>query len=171
MSANIPLPVNEPVLHYAPGSPERAALQAAIKELGSVVTDIPVVVNGREYREGATVRVTSPQKHAHHLATTHLASTELLNEAIRGAVTVQKDWENWSFADRAAVFLKAADLLAGPWRQRINAATLLGQGKTPHQAEIDSACELIDFLRFNVHFAEKILAEQPPGPRIHSGLP
>ncbi len=161
MSANIPLPVNEPALHYAPGSPERAALQAAVKELGAVVTDIPVVVNGKEYRDGATVRVTSPQRHQHHLATTHLASSELLNEAIRGAVTAQKEWENWSFADRAAVFLKAADLLAGPWRQRINAATMLGQGKTPHQAEIDAACELIDFLRFNVHFAEKILAEQP----------
>ena len=83
MSANIPHPVNEPVLNYAPGSPERAALEAALKELGSVVTDIPVVINGREYRESATVKVTSPQRHAHHLATTHLASAELLNEAIR----------------------------------------------------------------------------------------
>ena len=161
MSANIPLPVNEPVLNYAPGSPERAALQAAIKELGATVTDIPVVINGREHRPGSTVKVSSPQRHQHHLANVHQASTELLHEAIRGAVTTQKEWEHWSFADRAAVFIKAADLLAGPWRHRINAATLLGQGKTPHQAEIDAACELIDFLRFNVHFAEKILAEQP----------
>ncbi len=158
---NIPVPVNEPVLSYAPGSPERAALQAAIRELGSVVTDIPVVINGVEHRPGATVKVTSPQRHGHHLATVHQSTPELLNEAIAGAVAAQRDWERWSFADRAAVFLRAADLLTGPWRQRINAATLLGQGKTPHQAEIDAVCELADFWRFNVHYAERLLHEQP----------
>ena len=158
---NIPLPVNEPVLSYAPGSPERAALQAAIRDLGGVVTDIPVVIDGREHRTGKTIRVTSPQRHQHHLADVHQASAELVQAAIDGATRAQRDWENWSFTDRAAVFLRAADLLAGPWRQRVNAATLLGQGKTPHQAEIDAACELIDFFRFNVHYAERLIHEQP----------
>ncbi|HQW67391.1 MAG TPA: L-glutamate gamma-semialdehyde dehydrogenase [Gemmatimonadales bacterium] len=158
---NIPTPINEPVLSYAPGTPERAGLQAAIAELGSVVTDIPVVINGVEYRPGKTNRVSSPQRHAHHLANVHQSTPELLQQAIDGAVAAQHSWERWSFADRAAVFLRAADLLAGPWRHRINAATLLGQGKTPHQAEIDAACELADFWRFNVHYAEQLLHEQP----------
>ncbi|MDX2262483.1 MAG: L-glutamate gamma-semialdehyde dehydrogenase [Gemmatimonadales bacterium] len=158
---NIPTPINEPVLSYAPGTPERAGLQAAIAELGSVVTDIPVVINGVEYRPGKTNRVSSPQRHAHHLANVHQSTPELLQQAIDGAVAAQHTWERWSFADRAAVFLRAADLLAGPWRHRINAATLLGQGKTPHQAEIDAACELADFWRFNVHYAEQLLHEQP----------
>jgi len=158
---NIPTPINEPVLSYAPGTPERAGLQAAIAELGSVVTDIPVVINGVEHRPGKTNRVSSPQRHAHHLANVHQSTPELLQQAIDGAVAAQHTWERWSFADRAAVFLRAADLLAGPWRHRINAATLLGQGKTPHQAEIDAACELADFWRFNVHYAEQLLHEQP----------
>ena len=158
---NIPNPVNEPVLGYAPGSAERAALQVAITTLGSAVTDIPVVVNGVEHRTGNTVRVGSPQRHQHHLATTHQTTPELLQQAMDGAAAAQRDWERMRFVDRAAVFLKAADLLAGPWRQRINAATLLGQGKTPHQAEIDAACELADFFRFNVHYAERLLHEQP----------
>lgn len=158
---NIPTPVNEPVLGYTPGSAERAALQAAIAELGAVVTDIPVVVNGVEHRTGDIVRVTSPQRHGHHLANLHQATPALLKEAMDGAVAAQRAWERWSYRDRAAVLLKAADLLAGPWRARINAATLLGQGKTPHQAEIDAACELADFLRFNVHYGEQLLHEQP----------
>ena len=158
---NIPTPVNEPVLSYAPGSAERAALQAAVTALGSTVTDIPVVSNGVEHRSGTTVRVTSPQNHQQLLATTHQTTPELLQQAMDGAVAAQRDWEQMAFVDRAAIFLKAADLLAGPWRQRINAATLLGQGKTPHQAEIDAACELADFFRFNVHYAERLLHEQP----------
>ncbi|MES2123564.1 MAG: L-glutamate gamma-semialdehyde dehydrogenase [Gemmatimonadota bacterium] len=158
---NIPTPVNEPVLGYAPGSAERAALQAAIKSLGSVVTDIPVVINGVEHRAGTPVRVTSPQNHQHHLANTWQTTPEMLQQAMDGAVAAQRDWEALPFADRAAVFLKAADLLAGPWRARVNAATLLGQGKTPHQAEIDAACELADFWRFNVKYAEQLLHEQP----------
>jgi 1-pyrroline-5-carboxylate dehydrogenase len=158
---NIPVPINEPVLTYAPKTPERAALAAALKELSGTTTDIPAVVNGTEHRTGKTVAVTSPQHHQQRIATVHQAPAALLRDAIDGATAAQRDWEHWSFADRAAVFLKAADLLAGPWRQRINAATMLGQGKTSHQAEIDSACELIDFLRFNVHFAEQILHQQP----------
>ena len=140
---------------------ERAALQAAIKELAGVVTEIPVVVNGHEHHTDKTVAVTSPQRHQHRLATAHQAPPTLLQDAIDGAAAAQQDWEHWSFADRAAVFLKAADLLSGPWRARMNAATMLGQGKTPHQAEIDAACELADFLRFNVHYAERLLHEQP----------
>ncbi len=158
---NIPTPINEPVLGYAPGSPERAGLEQAIREVGATVTDIPVVINGVEHRPGATNRLTSPQRHQHHLATVHQSTPALLQQAIDGAVAAQRDWERWSFHDRAAIFLKAADLLAGPWRHRMNAATLLGQGKTPHQAEIDAACELADFWRFNVHYAEQLLHEQP----------
>jgi 1-pyrroline-5-carboxylate dehydrogenase len=158
---NIPVPVNEPVLGYAPGSPERRVLQQALTDLNGVVIDIPVVVNGKEHRTAKTVSVTSPQHHQHQIATAHHAPAALLQEAIDGATRAQQDWEHWSFTDRAAVFLKAADLLAGPWRQRMNAATMLGQGKTCHQAEIDAACELADFLRFNVHFADMVMHEQP----------
>ncbi len=158
---NIPTPINEPILNYAPGSAERTALEAAIVELGSVVTEIPVVINGVEHFTGQTVKLTSPQRHSHHIANLHQTTPELRQAAIDGAVAAQHAWERWSFADRAAVFLRAADLLAGPWRQRVNAATLLGQSKTAHQAEIDSACELIDFWRFNVHYAERLLHEQP----------
>ncbi len=158
---NIPVPVNEPVLTYAPGSRERSALQAAISELESTVTEIPVVVDGREHRTDRTVAVTSPQRHQHRLATAHQAPPALLQDAIDGATRAQRDWERWPFADRAAVFMNAADLLSGPWRMRMNAATVLGQGKTSHQAEIDAACELADFLRFNVHYAERLMHEQP----------
>jgi 1-pyrroline-5-carboxylate dehydrogenase len=158
---NIPVPKNESVLSYAPGSAERAGLQAAVKAMGAEVGSIPVVIDAVEHREGPAHRVTSPQRHGHHLADTHGTTPAMLEQAITGTVAAQRDWARMSFQDRAAVFLKAADLLAGPWRHRINAATLLGQGKTPHQAEIDAACELIDFLRFNVHYAERLLHEQP----------
>ncbi len=158
---NIPVPVNEPVLQYAPGSSERKALQGALAALGGEATDIPVVVDGTEQRTGNVARRTAPHRHEQALAAVHQATPALIQDAIDGAVAAQRDWERWSFADRAAVFLKAADLLAGPWRQRVNAGTMLGQSKTSHQAEIDAACELIDFLRFNVHFAERILHEQP----------
>ncbi len=158
---NIPAPYNEPVLGYAPGSPERASLHAAIRDVGGAVTEIPVVIDGCELHGDTTIRVTSPQRHQHHLATVQQATPAIVRAAIDGACQAQRDWENWSFTDRAAVFLRAADLLAGPWRARVNAATLLGQGKTPHQAEIDASCELIDFFRFNVHYAERLMHEQP----------
>lgn len=158
---NIPVPHNEPIQMHAPGSPERAGLQAALKAMAAEVASIPVVIDGVEHREGAAHRVTSPQRHGHHLADSYGTKPALLEQAVAGAVAAQQEWSRWSFADRAAVFLRAADLLAGPWRHRINAATMLGQGKTPHQSEIDAACELIDFLRFNVHYAERLLHEQP----------
>ena len=161
---NIPPPRNEPVFNYAPGSPERAALKAELKALGSSVTDIPAVINGQDVRGGKTVTVVAPHRHSQHLATTHQADGRAIGNAIAAARRAQRDWSRWRFEDRAAVFLRAADLLAGPWRQRLNAATMLGQSKTAFQAEIDSACEIIDFLRFNVHFAERLYAEQPLSP-------
>lgn len=158
---NIPVPRNEPVKSYAPGTPERGELEAAIRTLGATVTEIPVVVNGTRHQGSQPRGVFSPQRHRHQVGALHGASPALLASAMEGAVAAQREWAAMRFEDRAAVFLRAAELLAGPWRQRMNAATLLGQGKTPHQAEIDAACELIDFLRFNVHYAERLLHEQP----------
>ena len=162
---NIPLPHNEPVLNYAPGSPERASLKGALQALGSEVADIPVVIGGKEIRGKATTEVTAPHQHQHVLARVHQADKKTAADAARAAVAAQKEWASWRFEDRAAVFLKAADRLAGAWRPILNAATMLGQSKTAFQAEIDSACELIDFLRFNVHFAERLYAEQPVSSR------
>jgi 1-pyrroline-5-carboxylate dehydrogenase len=159
--ANIPHPHNEPVLSYAPGSPERAALKGALTAVGSERPEIPAVVGGREIRSGVTQDVVSPHCHARVLARLHQADTATIDAAVASAVEAQREWGDWRFEDRAAVFLKAADMLAGEWRQRLNAATMLGQSKTAYQAEIDSACELIDFLRFNVSYAERIYAEQP----------
>ena len=158
---NIPSPRNEPVLNYAPGSSERAALKAALSQVGSQQADIPAVVGGREVRTGITHDVVSPHCHQRVLARTHQADRATIDAAVKSAVEAQRDWANWRFEDRAAVFLRAAELLAGTHRQLLNAATMLGQSKTAFQAEIDSACELIDFLRFNVHYAERIYREQP----------
>jgi len=156
-----PAPRNEPVLNYAPGSPERAALKAALARMSGETIEIPVVIGGQEFRTGRTIDVVSPHEHGRVLAKAHLADPALITKAIDNATAAQREWAAMPFADRAAVFLKAADLLAGPWRQVVNAATMLGQSKTAFQAEIDSACELIDFLRFNVHFAERLYEEQP----------
>jgi len=158
---NIPLPKNEPVLGYAPGSAERASLKAALAALSGEVADIPAIVGGKEIRSGDVTEVTSPHRNRHVIAKAHLASEGTLKAAAKAAVDAQKDWAALRFEDRAAVFLRAAELLATTRRMLINAATMLGQSKTAFQAEIDSACELIDFLRFNVHFAEKIQREQP----------
>jgi 1-pyrroline-5-carboxylate dehydrogenase len=159
--ANIPTPHNEPVLSYAPGTAERAALKRALTDVGGEQPDIPAVVGGREIRSGVTQDVVSPHCHARVLARLHQADHATIDAAVAAAVEAQRDWAQWRFEDRAAVFLKAADLLAATYRQRLNAATMLGQSKTAYQAEIDSACELIDFLRFNVHYAERIYREQP----------
>jgi 1-pyrroline-5-carboxylate dehydrogenase len=159
---NIPIPRNEPVLSYAPGSPERAALKAALTAVGSRQIEIPAVVAGREVRTGATQDVVSPHCYQRVLAKTHQADRGTIDAAVKAAVEAQRDWGHWRFEDRAAVFLRAAELLAATThRQLLNAATMLGQSKTAFQAEIDSACELIDFLRFNVHYAERIYREQP----------
>jgi 1-pyrroline-5-carboxylate dehydrogenase len=158
---NIPHPRNEPVLGYAPGSPERAALKSALGAVGAQPIEIPAVVGGREVRTGDTHDVVSPHCHHRVLARVHQADGATIAAAVKTAVEAQRDWGHWRFEDRAAVFLKAAELLATVHRQLVNAATMLGQSKTAFQAEIDSACELIDFLRFNVHYAERIYREQP----------
>jgi 1-pyrroline-5-carboxylate dehydrogenase len=158
---NIPLPANEPVLAYAPGSPERAALKATLARMRDEPIEIPCVVGGEEVRSGDLVDVVSPHEHRRVLARAHQATPETIARAVSTAVEAQREWAATRFEDRAAVLLRAADLLAGPWRPTVNAATMLGQSKTAHQAEIDSACELIDFWRFNVHYAERLYAEQP----------
>src|SRR4029079_7724257 len=158
---NIPFPINEPVLTYAPGTAERETLKSALSLMGSEQIEIPVIAGGREIRTGKTVNVVSPHAHRHVLAHTHQADQAAIQAAVRAAVDAQRDWATWRFEDRAAVFIKASELLASSHRAIVNAATMLGQSKTAFQAEIDSACELIDFLRFNVHYAEQIYREQP----------
>jgi 1-pyrroline-5-carboxylate dehydrogenase len=159
--SNIPHPRNEPVLSYGPGTGERVALKTALGAVGAQAIEIPAVVGGREIRTGDTHDVVSPHCHRRVLARVHQAGGDAIAAAVKSAVEAQRDWGHWRFEDRAAVFLKAAELLATVHRQLLNASTMLGQSKTAFQAEIDSACELIDFLRFNVHYAERIYREQP----------
>jgi len=159
--SKIPTPVNEPVLSYAPGTRERAELKQTLQDMGGRQIDIPVVIGGKEVRTGRTVDAVMPHCHQHVLAKVHQAGPEEVAGAVAAARAAWREWSSASLADRAAVFLKAADLLATRWRSVVNAATMLGQSKTAHQAEIDAACELIDFWRFNVRFAEQIHAEQP----------
>src|SRR5881628_1070986 len=153
--AKIPTPQNEPVLSYAPGTPERVELKRTLKELSAHVLEIPVVVGGREIRTGKTVDAVMPHCHRHVLAKVHQAGPEELEAAVAAAREAWREWSTWSLERRAAVFLKAADLLATRHRAVVNAATMLGQSKTAHQAEIDAACELVDFWRFNVQYAER----------------
>jgi 1-pyrroline-5-carboxylate dehydrogenase len=158
----VPPPANEPVLGYAPGSPERATLQARLAAMEAEVIDLPGYVAGQSYRcGGPEFTVVQPHDHAHVLGVGQQATQADTRAAVDAALAASADWRALSFDDRAAVLLKAADLLAGPWRATLNAATMLGQGKTAQQAEIDSACEMADFFRFNVAFARQILAEQP----------
>jgi len=167
MSGNVkvPPPVNEPVLSYAPGTSERAALKARLNEMASETIEIPLLIGGEEVRTGDTLDVVMPHDHGHVLAKAHKAGPAEVDRAIAAAMEAHHDWSRMRWEDRAAVFLRAADLLAGPWRQTLNASTMLGQSKTAHQAEIDAACEMVDFFRFNVHFAERIYAEQPMSDR------
>src|SRR2546427_7222639 len=157
----IPNPINEPVFSYAPGTPERVELKRTLKELSAHVLEIPVVVGGREIRTGKTVDAVMPHCHRHVLAKVHQAGPEELEAAVTAAREAWREWSAWSLERRAAVFLKAADLLATRHRAIVNAATMLGQSKTAHQAEIDAACELIAFWRFNLHYAEQLYAAQP----------
>ena len=161
MNARIPTPVNEPVLSYAPGTRERNELKLALKDLSSRQMEIPVVVGGKEIRTGRTLDAVMPHAHGHVLAKVHQAGADEVSAAIKAAREAWREWSTWSLSDRAAVFLKAADLLATRWRASVNAATMLGQSKTAFQAEIDAACELIDFWRFNAHYAEQIHGVQP----------
>ena len=157
----VPAPVNEPVLSYAPGSPERAVLKARLNTMAVERVEIPIVAGGEEIRSGDLGQIVMPHAHAHVLGTFHKSTREHVERAIVAAKRAQREWASWPWEDRAAVFLKAAELLATTWRSTLNAATMLGQSKTAFQAEIDSACELIDFWRFNVHFAQELMAEQP----------
>jgi 1-pyrroline-5-carboxylate dehydrogenase len=157
----VPEPRNEPVLAYAPGSPERAELKAELKRMAGEQIEIPVIVGGREIRTGKTAESVMPHDHAHVLATYHQAGEAEVRQAIDAAREAQRDWARWPWEERAAVFLRAAELLATRYRPILNGATVLGQSKTAHQAEIDAACELIDFFRFNVHFARQLYSEQP----------
>ena len=159
---NIPAPQNETVLNYAPGSPERAALKAALVEGRSKQIDIPMYIGGQEVHTGKTDTVRPPHDHQHVLATYHEGDASHVHAAINAALAAKNDWEALPWEERAAIFMKAADLLAGPYRAKINAATMLGQSKNAYQAEIDAACEMVDFLRFNVAYMAEIYAEQPP---------
>jgi len=160
----IPVPVNEPVLSYVPGAPERATLKQALQDLSAREVEIPLVIGGREVRTANTADVVMPHRHSHVLARVHQAGPDDVRAAIAAARDAWRDWSTWTLERRARVFLKAADLLATAYRPTVNAATMLGQSKTAHQAEIDAACELIDFLRFNVHFASRLYDEQPISP-------
>ncbi len=159
----VPLPVNEPVRSYAPGSAERASLEAKLKELGSAdPLRLTMTIAGEQRTgAGAPIDVVQPHRHSAVLGTLHEADATDVERATTAALAAAPAWREASYDDRAAVLLRAADLLAGPWRDTLNAATMLGQSKTVQQAEIDAACELIDFLRFNVAFGRQVLAEQP----------
>ena len=160
---HVPIPTNETVLDYAPGSPERKGLEAALADLAATQHDLPNTIGGaRVTGKGERIEVRQPHAHRKVIGVIRGASKAEAAAAADAAMAAAPAWRDLAFDDRAAILLKAADLLAGPWRARINAATMLGQSKTAYQAEIDSACELIDFWRFNVHFARQIMEEQPP---------
>ncbi|MEB2781150.1 L-glutamate gamma-semialdehyde dehydrogenase [Algoriphagus sp. C2-6-M1] len=159
---NVPIPVNEPVKSYAPGSPERKELQTALKEARSQQVDVPMYIGSDEVRTGNTHKLSPPHDHQHVLGYFHEGDASHVEQAIDAALGAKEAWENLAWEQRAAIFLKAADLLAGPYRAKINAATMLGQSKNAMQAEIDAACEFIDFLRFNVQYMTEIYAQQPP---------
>ncbi|WP_030900295.1 L-glutamate gamma-semialdehyde dehydrogenase [Streptomyces sp. NRRL F-5126] len=159
----VPAPVNEPVHGYAPGSPERARLEAELKTLADHPRDLPMTIGGEKRMGGGDrVDVVQPHRHKAVLGTFAGATREDAQDAVDAALAAAPGWRAMSFDDRAAIILRAAELLSGPWRERIAAATMLGQGKTAQQAEIDAPCELIDFWRFNVSYARDLLAEQPP---------
>ncbi|MBA2536996.1 MAG: L-glutamate gamma-semialdehyde dehydrogenase [Actinobacteria bacterium] len=156
-----PTPVNEPVRNYAPGSPERAALKQRLDEMKNERLEIPLVIGGEDVKTGTTREAVMPHKKDHVLADVHQGGGTEVEHAVAAAGEAWEDWHRVPWEERAAVFLRAAELLAGPWRDTLNAATMLGQSKTAHQAEIDAACELTDFLRFNVGFMTRIYDEQP----------
>jgi 1-pyrroline-5-carboxylate dehydrogenase len=156
-----PPPANEPVRSYAPGSPERASLRKRLQELRNREIEVPAFIGGKEIRTGNTTRMTLPHEHSHSLGLAHQCGEQEIRDAIAAAVEARHDWMRMHWMDRAAIFLKAADLLAGPWRDTLNAAAMLAHSKNAYQAEIDAACELIDFFRFNVHYMEQIYRDQP----------
>jgi 1-pyrroline-5-carboxylate dehydrogenase len=165
LPASLPLPRNEAVRSYAPGTPERASLRSALREMAQSPRPLPMVIGGREREgRGEAIPVRAPHDHGLVLGDSWQATPEDVQAAIDAALAAWQEWSRTPFESRAAVFLRAADLLSGPWRDRINAATMLGQSKTVHQAEIDAACELADFWRWNVHFAAQLMRDQPVSP-------
>jgi len=157
----VPRPENDPNLSYAPGTTARAELKARLKQMAAETIDIPIIIGGTECRTSVTEKVVMPHKHGHVLGNFHKATEEHVRQAAAAAVKARKEWSSWAFEDRAAVFLRAAELLTTTWRSTVVAATMLGQSKTAFQAEIDAASELVDFWRFNVAFAQELLSEQP----------
>jgi len=167
----VPAPVNEPVKSYAPGSPERVELKARLASMATERVEIPLIIGGKEVRTGKTQQSVMPFKHKHVLADWHMAEPKHVQMAIKAAMAARREWSSWAFEDRAAILLRAAELLATSWRPTVNAATMLGQAKTVFQSEIDAACELIDFWRFNVSYAEELYREQPiSGPGVWNQL-
>lgn len=157
----VPVAVNEPIKNYAPGSPERKELQAMLAELRSKEINIPMYIGAEEVESNVLVRLHPPHDHQHVLGHFHKSDKTHIERAIAAALAAKEKWANLSWEHRASIFLKAAELIAGPYRAKLNAATMLGQSKSAYQAEIDSACEIIDFLRFNVQYMTEIYAEQP----------
>jgi 1-pyrroline-5-carboxylate dehydrogenase len=168
---NYPLPVNEPVLNYAPGSPERKSLKEALAALKKKSLDIPMYINGKAVRTGKTKSIHPPHETKHVLGHFHIGTGLHVEKAIESALKVRENWSSMTWESRAHIFLKAADLLATKYRFEMNASTMLGQSKNAYQAEIDAACELIDFLRFNVHFLSQIYQQQPiSSPGMHNRM-
>ncbi|MCP5024134.1 MAG: L-glutamate gamma-semialdehyde dehydrogenase [bacterium] len=166
-----PTPVNEPIKSYAPGSAEAVSLKKRLDSMSQEVLDVPIIIAGEEIRSGNTGQAIVPHDHKHVLATYHQADAQHVAKAIDAAEAARNDWMNLPWQERASIFLKAADLLCGPWRDTINAATMLGQSKTCFQAEIDAACELADFWRFNVGYMKQLFEEQPgSGPGMWNRL-
>jgi 1-pyrroline-5-carboxylate dehydrogenase len=157
----VPPPVNEPNKTYAPGTAERAELKARLKTMAAEKIDIPIIVGGKEIRTGRTNKSVMPHDHGHVLAEYHLAGPAEVEQAIAAAAEAHREWSSWAWEDRAAVLLRAAELLTTSWRATLNAATMLGQSKTAFQAEIDAASELVDFWRFNPYYAQELYTEQP----------
>src|SRR5436309_2214868 len=157
----VPEPYNEPVRSYAPGTPEREELRVRLAELESKQMELPLVIGGEEVRTGETFEAVEPHNRSHVLATVHKGGAKEVERAIAASATAWEDWSRRPWEERATILLRAAELLSGPWRSTLKAATMLGQSKTAHQAEIDSACELIDFWRFNVKYMTRIYEEQP----------
>jgi len=161
----VPYPINEPVLSYAPGTSEKEAVKKKLKELQSSEIEIPLIIGGKEIKTGKTVEIKTPHDHSKKLGFYHKAGTKEVNMAIEAALEARKTWAEMPWEHRASVFLKAAELLSGSWRSTLNAATMLGQSKTAYQAEIDAACELIDFWRFNTYYMTQLMGEQPYSPK------
>jgi 1-pyrroline-5-carboxylate dehydrogenase len=157
----VPEPVNESILGYAPGSPEKAELKAKMAEMAARKIEVPLIIGGEEVKTGNTAEMRIPHDHAHVLGVYHKTGAKEVDMAIKAALKARQEWADMPWEHRASIFLKAAELLAGPWRSTINAATMLGQSKTAYQAEIDAAVELIDFWRFNAHYMAEIMADQP----------